>query len=71
MCCGVPYRSQYVSRGTSLRYRAYGLAERLGGLDDSGVLRKPLWLRWTTYTRLWERSRALEQMGSGRSSGMT
>lgn len=41
VCCGVPYRSQHLSRGTRLRYWAYGLAERLGGLDESDVLRKP------------------------------
>ena len=33
VCCGVPYRSQHLSRYTRLRYRAYGLAARVGGLE--------------------------------------
>ena len=62
-CCGIPYRSQHLSRRTRLRSRAYGLIARLGGEDDAGVVWKPPRMRWATYTRLWARIDALQTAG--------
>lgn len=52
VCVGVHYRSQHVSPTARVHSRLHKLVERLGGLDARGVLRKPRFMRWRTYRRI-------------------